>query len=122
MKLSNLAKKMIFRIVAIAVAFILLSVIYHRSLAFVPFLYGALLGTAISISKVFLLERAVNHALEMGQKRAGSYVSLQHVLRLLLTGVVLFLGAIVPQISLWGVAAGIISFQLAVYGLRFSER
>lgn len=122
MKLSNLAKKMIFRIVAIAVAFILLSVIYHRSLAFVPFLYGALLGTAISISKVFLLERAVNHALEMGQERAGSYVNLQHVLRLLLTGVVLFLGAIVPQISLWGVAAGIISFQLAVYGLRFSER
>lgn len=122
MKLSDLARRMIFTILIIALVCIMLSAIYYRSLEFLPFMIGVLLGSAVSIAKVILLERAVDRALEMEQKEAGNYVSLQHILRILLSGVVLFLGAVVPQISLWGVAAGIIAFQLAIYNVRFTSR
>lgn len=122
MKLSDLAKRMILTISAIALICILGSAIYYRSLVFLPFMFGVLLGSATSILKVFLLERAVDAALSMEEKRAGSYVSLQHILRLLLSGIVLFLGAVVPQISLWGTAAGILAFQLAVYNVKFTSK
>lgn len=122
MKLSDLAKKMVYTILIIALICILSSVIYHRSLDFLPFAFGVLLGSTVSIAKVFLLERAVNKALEMEQKHAKNYVSIQHVLRLLLSGVVLVLGAIMPQLSLWGVAAGILAFQVAVYNVKFTAK
>ncbi len=115
MKVSPLAKRMIITIVGISALFVVASFIYYRSLAFLPFLLGALLGTGVSIWKVFVLERAVDRALGMDKKKAGNYVSLQQLFRLFVTGVVLFIGAVVPQVSLWGVAAGIIAFQLALY-------
>ncbi|WP_373755296.1 ATP synthase subunit I [Jeotgalibaca porci] len=115
MKVSPLAKRMIIIIVGIAALFVVASFVYYRSLAFLPFLLGTLLGTGVSIWKVFVLERAVDRALGMDKKKAGNYVSLQQLFRLFVTGVVLFTGAVVPQVSLWGVAAGIIAFQLALY-------
>ena len=122
MKLSDLAKRMIFTILIIALIFILGSVIYHRSLDFLPFALGVLIGSAVSIVKVFLLERAIDKVLTMEEKHAGNYVSLQHILRLFLSGIVLILGAIVPQISLWGVASGILAFQLAIYNVKFTSK
>ena len=115
MKVSPLAKRMIITIVGISALFVVASFVYYRSLAFLPFLLGALLGTVVSSWKVFVLERAVDRALGMDKKKAGNYVSLQQLFRLFVTGVVLFTGAVVPQVSLWGVAAGIIAFQLALY-------
>lgn len=118
MKFSDLAKRMILTILIIALICILGSAIYYRSLEFLPFVCGVLIGSAASIAKVFLLERAVDKALTMEKKHAGNYVSIQHVLRLLLSGGVLVVGAIIPQISLWGVTVGILAFQLAVYNVK----
>ena len=122
MRLSDLAKRMIFTILIIALTCILGSVIYYRSLDFLPFMFGVLIGSALSIAKVFLVERTVDKVLAMEKKVAGNYVSIQHIMRLLLSGVVLFLGATVPQISLWGVVAGILAFQLAVFNVRFTSK
>lgn len=121
MELSSIAKRMIVTILILTLICTLGSVLYYRSLDFLPFLYGAILGSAVSIAKVILLERAIDKALNMGKRRAGGYVGIQHLLRLLISGVALFIGAVVPQISLWGVAAGILSFQLAVYMTRFTS-
>lgn len=122
MKVSELARKMVMTILIISAICVIASVIYYRSLKFFPFLFGVILGSAVSIAKVFILERAVDKALTMEQKNAGNYVSIQHLLRLLISGIVLFLGAVVPQISLWGVAAGILSFQAAVYSVKFTSK
>lgn len=121
MKLSKLAKRMIITIVVISLACVLISIVYYRSLGFIPFFLGALLGSAVSILKVFLLERAVDKALKMDKSRAGTYVALQHLLRLLLSGIVLVLGALIPNVSIWGVVAGILAFQLATYGVKFNS-
>lgn len=122
MKISDLAKQMITTILIISLVCVLISIIYYRSFGFLPFLFGAVLGCVVSIAKVFILERAVDKALNMEQKAAGAYVSLQHLLRLFLSGIVLFIGAVVPQISIWGVAAGILSFQAAVYRIKFTSK
>lgn len=119
MKVSELAKRMIIAILVITIFFIVVASVYYRSLAILPFLLGTILGSGVSIWKVIVLERAVDKALGMEKKKAGNFVSVQQLLRLLVTGVVLFLGAVVPQISLWGVAAGIMAFQLALYVERF---
>lgn len=120
MKLSNLARRMIITILVIGLVGVLGSVIYYRSLGFLPFLFGVLLGSAVSIAKVFLLERAVDKALELEGQHAKNYVSLQHILRLFLTGVVIFIGAVVDQVSLLGVALGVFAFQLATYNIKFT--
>lgn len=122
MKLSGLAKKLIFFILIVSSICIVASVIYYRSPDFLGFMYGVLLGTAASVAKVFLLERAVNKALSMDQKSAGIYVSGQHILRLLFTASVLLVGALVQPISLWGVIAGIFSYQIALYGVKFTSK
>lgn len=118
MKISLLGKRMVYAILIITLVCTLASIIYYRSLGFLPFLFGICLGSAVSIAKVFLLDRAVDKALTMEDKHASNYVGLQHLLRLLLSGLVLVLGALVPQISLWGVVAGILAFQLAVYSVK----
>lgn len=119
MKLSNLAKRMIVAILIVTLVCLIGSVLYYRSLGFFPFLFGLVLGSGVSIAKVILLERAVDKALSMDKERAGTYVSIHHLFRLLLTGIALFIGAVVPQISLWGAAAGIFAYQVALYTSNF---
>jgi hypothetical protein len=122
MKLSDLAKRMIWTILIIGFVFIIGSVIYYRSLDFLPFFFGVSLGSVVSIVKVFLLDNTVNKALSMDKTGAGKYVSLQYFIRFFLTGVILYIGAVVPDINLWGVAAGVIAFQLATYGIKFANK
>lgn len=122
MKLNALAKRMILAIIAITSACTVVALIYYRSLEFFPFFFGAILGAAVSIVKVYLLERAVNLALEPGKANATAYIGLQQLLRFILSGLALLAGALIPQINLWGVVAGIFSYQLAVYVARFTTR
>ena len=122
MKFSDIAKRMIKTITIITIICILASVIYYRSLEFLPFLIGAILGSVTSIFRVYLLDRSVDKALTMENKNASNYIIIQNILRFLLSGAVLVLGALVPQISLWGVAAGILAFPLAAYGENFKTK
>lgn len=114
-QLSALAKRMMTTILVLVLLFAVAAAVYYRSIAVLPFFWGLVLGTGVSLWKVWLLDRAVDRALAMEKTKAGNYVSIQHMLRLGITGVVLVLGADVPQINLWGVAAGIMAFQLALY-------
>ncbi|MFC4773337.1 ATP synthase subunit I [Ruoffia tabacinasalis] len=118
LKLTYIAKRMIYSILIIALIGIVGSVLFYQSLEFLPFLWGVILGSLTSIVKVVLLDKAVDKALSMDNKKAKNYVGLQHILRLFLSGVVLVLGAVVPQINLWGVVLGILAFQLSVYTVR----
>lgn len=122
MKISALAKKMILTICILLIILVAASIIYYRSLSCLQFIFGALLGSAVSIIKVIILERAVDKALSMDEKSAGNYVRLQHLLRLMLTGAALLIAALVPFISLWGAAAGIFAFQISVYILNFFSK
>ena len=118
--LSDIARKMLIAIVVIALAGILVSLIYYRSLDVLPFLFGTLLGTAFSVAKVFLLDHTVDKALAMESAKAGGYVTGQHILRMVLSAAALLIGALVPGISIWGAALGILAFQFALYAVRLT--
>ncbi|MFA5561542.1 MAG: ATP synthase subunit I [Eubacteriales bacterium] len=124
MKLSRLAKRMmaviaVWLVVFLAAAAFLLP---RFDRPWLPFLWGALLGTAVSLVKVWLLERAVTRALDMPAKDAGNYVRFQHLLRLGLTGGALLVAVLGSFMDLWGAAAGVISFQLSLYVVKFSGK
>lgn len=121
-KLSELAKQTIAAILVIAFTFLIGSLLYYRSLDFIPYMIGLVLGSVVSVVKVMLVERAVEKALRMDQQRVGGYVGGQYLLRMLLTAVVLIIGALVSWISLWGVAAGVIAFQLGIYLVQLRNR
>ncbi|XJS11294.1 ATP synthase subunit I [Aerococcaceae bacterium WGS1372] len=125
MNYSEEAKGMIQTILIVGAIGILLSFIYYRSLEFLPFLWGVILGTLVSVVKVIMLDKSVDKALTMSSKRASSYVALQQLLRLAISAIALYLGATMDGISLWGVVLGILSFQAAIYrvgpGKRRSE-
>lgn len=121
-KLSELAKQTIAAILVIAFTFLLGSLLYYRSLDFIPYMIGLVLGSVVSVVKVMLVERAVEKALGMDPQRVGGYVGGQYLLRMLLTAVVLIIGALVSWISLWGVAAGVIAFQLGIYLVQLRNR
>ncbi|NLV86097.1 MAG: hypothetical protein GX025_02590 [Clostridiales bacterium] len=122
MKPTQLAKKMILIICVLMLIFMAASAIYYRSLACLPFIYGCLLGGALSSYKVILLDKTVDKALGLEQSTADNYVKLQHLLRFFLSAAVLVAAALVPAISLWGAVAGVFSFQLSLYVLRLTEK
>ncbi|MDD4324051.1 MAG: ATP synthase subunit I [Eubacteriales bacterium] len=115
MDLAKEAKNMIKAVVLISLLCILGSIIYYRSLEFLPFLFGTVLGAASSIAKVFLLDRTVKRITSMGAQKANNYAVAQQMLRLVLIVVVLLIDALVEQVSLWGVIAGVLAYNLAVY-------
>ena len=122
MKLSGIAKRMILILSVILLLLIAASLVYYRSLAFLPFALGALLGTAANIAKVFLIENAVNKTVGMAAEKGGNYIRLQNFLRFLLTGTVLVAAAFIPFVSLYGAAAGILGYQVAALFLKnYSE-
>jgi len=123
MKLSGPAKRMIcFHLAALP----LLAggaAVFYRSWAFLPFAGGALLGTALNIAKVALLDRAVKKLAGMDAAKAGGYTFLQSLLRFLLTALVLGVPAYaakwgVPLGVFWGAAACILVYQIAVYAIK----
>ncbi len=115
MKLDDLVKRMIRSVIVIALLSILGSIIYYRSLEFLPFFFGVLLGAITSIIKILLIQRTVDRAISMEKKQAKKHVGVQQLFRFLLSALVLIIGALVPQVSLWGVVVGIVAFHPSVY-------
>jgi len=118
MRMSGAAKRMLL-VVGISLPVLVAgSAAYYRSPAFLPFAYGALLGTAMNAAKIFLLDRTVKKVTEMDADKAGNYVRLRHFLNFLLTGLALVTAAVVPFINLWGTVAEVLVYQAAVYSLK----
>ena len=123
MKLSAPAQKMIWVLLASLPLLTGGAAVFYRSWAFLPFAGGALLGAALGIAKVVLLDRAVKKIAAMDAARAGNYARAQSFLRFLLTALVLAVPAFANRWGLpigvfWGAAAGVLVYQLAVYSMR----
>ena len=115
MRLSDIAKRMMAVMGISLLVLVAASAAYYRSLDFLPFALGTLLGVALNLFKIRLLDRTVDRAMHMEKERAGNYIRFQHFLRFLLTGLLFLLAVLVPFISLWGTAAGICTLQIAVF-------
>ncbi len=122
MQTAQLSKKMIGTICVLAAVSMAASALYYRSSACLPFILGVVLGSAASVANVVLLRRSVDRVTATEKKPASGYVQLQHLLRLSLMGAVLVLAALVPAISLWGAAAGVMAYQIAIYSIKLTAK
>ena len=121
MLLSDIAKKMTLVIVVSLLLPIAASIVYYRSFAFLPFALGVLLGAALNILKVILLDHTVKRVVDKSQKNAENYVRFQHFLRFLLTGLVFVASVFLPFINIWGTAAGVFTMQIALFFTKRSH-
>ncbi|MCL2488333.1 MAG: hypothetical protein FWE80_06580 [Oscillospiraceae bacterium] len=124
MKLSAVAKRMIG---VTGISWLVLaagSAVWYRSLGCLPFAAGALAGSALNAVKIIMIDRASKKVAGMEKTKAANYVRIQHLLRFLLTaGVLTLIGVLaytetVPASCLYGAAAGVLTFQIAVYSIK----
>ena len=120
MELGDIPKRMVLAILISLLAIIAGSIAYYRSLAFLPFAFGAVLGAGLNVLKIKLILRSVDKAVAMEKRGGGNYIRLQLVFRLVLTGLVLGLSVAAPQsiINLYGTAAGLLTWQIAAWAIR----
>lgn len=76
---------------------------------------GIAFGLIFSLLKFKLMENTFSKALQLPQAKAKSYVSFHYMIRFLLSGVVLFIAALEPSISMLGVVVGMLSMKVAAY-------
>ena len=125
MKLSDVARKMVWAIGLFSLVFIGAGIIYYRSFPAFPFAIGIFLTAALNVIKVFMLERAIRHTVSFEGSDAGkNYAKFQYFLRFLLTGAGLAAAALISRIDmwgaiLWGAAAGLLTFQMAAFSMKF---
>jgi len=86
----------------------------------VPFALGVVLMAGLNIAKVHLIERTVRKTVEIEKAGTGkTYIRLQYLLRFGLTAIVLIVAALTDFIDIWGAAAGVLTFQIAAFSLKF---
>ena len=118
MRLSDLSKRMI-KVVCILTALTLAAgAAFYRYFSYLPFAFGALLGAALNILKIIMLNRTVIRLSSVTVERARNYALVQHLARFALTGAVLLLSAMLPFLDIWGAATGIFIFQIAAYSMK----
>ena len=127
MGLSKTAKIMIISAAAICLVFLAAGLIVINLVEAVaeietglPFAAGILLGCAVTAVKIIMLEKAINTALDLGEKgsksKAGPVGSLLYLLRFILTVAALAAAFIFPHvIGRIGMILGILSMQLSAY-------
>ncbi len=76
---------------------------------------GISFGLLFSLLKLRLMKNTFDKAVVMSEAKAKNYATMHYVLRYLLTGIVLFVGAIDPSIHILGVFFGLVSMKAAAY-------
>ena len=122
MTLAGFRRKMVIAILVYAGLFIVANIVFHfvrnegPTVAFLPFLVGALFGAELNVLKMVWLERVVHIATEENSMVSPWYVHVQYLFRWLLTGALIVLAVVFANvISVVGVAAGIMTMPLAGY-------
>jgi len=125
MALSKTAKIMIVSAAVICLALLIIGLIvinfifeFEKSTAYT---FGIAAGCALTAVKIIMLERAINISLDMGTKiKAGAVGSALFAMRFVLTGAVLAVAFIFPDVlGRFGTVFGILSMQLAAYSANF---
>lgn len=76
---------------------------------------GILFGLIFAILKLKLMENSITKAVQMPEAKAQKYANVQYMIRYILTGIVLFVAALEPSVSLLGVFFGLFSMKAGAY-------
>lgn len=118
MRISKIAKRMMLVVCLLLPAITAAAFLYYRSWYALPFALGAALGVFLNVFKIITLDRMVTKVVTMETARARSYAKIQQLLRFLFTIAILLLSAFLPFINLIGTAAGVLTYQVAVFFIK----
>lgn len=79
-----------------------------------PMLLGLLFGTMIAMLNFRLLAITINKSVTMPVSKAQIYSSAQYMMRMLITGVVIFVSVKAPHLHVIGVAIGLLSPKFVI--------
>lgn len=79
-----------------------------------PMLLGLLFGTLIAMLNFRLLAITINKSVTMPVSKAQIYSSAQYMMRMLITGVVIFVSVKAPYLHVIGVAIGLLSPKFVI--------
>ena len=82
---------------------------------FLSWTIGIALGLIIALLKLKLMENTFTKAVQLPEAKAKGYTQRQYMLRYVLTGIVLLVAALNPQVSLLGVFFGLVSMKVGAY-------
>ncbi len=119
--LSDTAKGLIKNVAVICFVFLGIYCLIDFS-NILPFLFGLSFGFIFTILKIILLEKNIQHAVELTGSKADNYMKLHFLLRYVLTGVVLAVCGVFSSISLIGCVLAIMSLQISAYSINFFKK
>lgn len=93
----------------IAMALLLITSTFSK-----PMFLGLLFGTMIAILNFRLLAITINKSVTMPASKAQIYSTSQYMLRMLITGVVIFVSVKAPYLHVIGVAIGLLSPKFVI--------
>jgi len=126
--MDAVANKMILLIICLsALVMVGGAVFFHFHPSFyingaIPFAVGVAMAMVVNVTKVFWLKKTINKTVDMdAPKSAKLFFQLQYFLRIVFTGVVLLIAALVPDhiVNLLGVIIGILTFPIAMRLMQF---
>lgn len=79
-----------------------------------PMILGLLFGTMIAMLNFRLLAITINKSVTMPVSKAQIYSSAQYMMRMLITGVVIFVSVKAPHLNVIGVAIGLLSPKFVI--------
>lgn len=119
MKISTISKQII--IMTIALFFIVLGISTFIVSDIKLFIIGMAFGTIFAILKIILLEKTLEKAMTMPEKKAINYTRIHYTLRYFLTFVVILVGYY-RGFNIIGVLIGIFLTTPSIYIVNYKNR
>ena len=119
---DSFVSKMIKAVICISILMMAGGAAFFRSSFAIGFGLGVGMSMALNIVKILWLKRCVNRAVGMETASAGAYISINYILRYVLTGLVLVAAHFLPIVDMFGAAIGLLSMPFANYVVHFFNR
>ena len=119
---DSFVAKMIKAIACIAILMMAAGAVFFRSYHAIGFALGVGMSLILNIGKVVWLKHCVNRATNMEPGAAGAYISINYLMRFVLTGLVLVAAHFLPVVDMFGAAVGLLSMPFANYAVHFLNR
>lgn len=117
LKMSDTCKKLSMVIVVLGAISLVVGLFFADSK--IHWLFGIVLGTLVSVVKVYMLERALDKAVDMEPKDATNYTRANYTMRLVISVGVVVIACVTKQFNVGGVLIGLLLVQPAAYITNF---
>lgn len=117
LKMSDTCKKLSMVIVVLGAISLVVGLFFADSK--IHWLLGIVLGTLVSVVKVYMLERALDKAVDMEPKDATNYTRANYTMRLVISVGIVVLACVTKQFNVVGVLIGLLLVQPAAYITNF---